>query len=174
MAGLTFDALNLDGGIVSFPRPKTAIPRKAFLWPETIEAIRAWLAVRQPPTDHALANTVFITEMGTRYSSRLVSNCAISREFRMLLIDLQLHRPRLGFYSLRHQFQTIGDEAGDHVATSTLMGHSDSSMASLYRESISDDRLRKVTDHIRAWLFPVEEKPVKKAPRKGTRKIKPR
>jgi hypothetical protein len=26
-------------------------------------------------------------------------------------------------------------------------------MASVYRERISDERLRAVTDHVRAWLF---------------------
>jgi hypothetical protein len=33
------------------------------------------------------------------------------------------------------------------------MGHADHSMASYYRERISDDRLQAVTDHVRAWLL---------------------
>jgi hypothetical protein len=31
-------------------------------------------------------------------------------------------------------------------------------MGSAYRESISDDRLRAVVDHVRKWLFGSEEK----------------
>jgi hypothetical protein len=37
-------------------------------------------------------------------------------------------------------------------------------MGTLYRERISDERLRAVTNHVRAWLFPpVEKKHDKKA-----------
>jgi hypothetical protein len=34
------------------------------------------------------------------------------------------------------------------------MGHVDPSVASLYRERISDERLIAVTDTVRAWLWP--------------------
>jgi hypothetical protein len=33
------------------------------------------------------------------------------------------------------------------------MGHVDDSMADLYRERISDDRLQAVVDHVHDWLF---------------------
>jgi hypothetical protein len=33
------------------------------------------------------------------------------------------------------------------------MGHEVPHMSSVYRETISDERLRAVTDHVRAWLF---------------------
>ena len=33
------------------------------------------------------------------------------------------------------------------------MGHVRDDMASLYRERISDDRLRAVVQHVRNWLF---------------------
>ena len=32
-------------------------------------------------------------------------------------------------------------------------------MASMYRERINDDRLRKVVEHVRTWLFPVAAVP---------------
>jgi hypothetical protein len=41
------------------------------------------------------------------------------------------------------------------VAVDYLMGHARDDMASVYRERISDDRLRAVADHVRGWLFPV-------------------
>jgi hypothetical protein len=39
------------------------------------------------------------------------------------------------------------------------MGHVDASMAAVYRERISDARLKAVADHVRQWLFPPEEGP---------------
>ncbi len=40
-------AVDLDGGWVRFPRPKTGVERWAPLWPETVEALRAVLESRQ-------------------------------------------------------------------------------------------------------------------------------
>jgi hypothetical protein len=40
------------------------------------------------------------------------------------------------------------------------MGHEIPHMSSVYRETISDERLRAVTDHVRGWLFGIPlEKP---------------
>jgi hypothetical protein len=33
------------------------------------------------------------------------------------------------------------------------MGHARDDMASVYRERISDERLKAVTDYVRKWLF---------------------
>jgi hypothetical protein len=33
------------------------------------------------------------------------------------------------------------------------MGHPDQSRAGLYRERIDPERLRRVTEHVRTWLF---------------------
>jgi integrase len=62
-------------------------------------------------------------------------------------------RSRLGFYTLRHVFETIGGESKDQIATSAIMGQSDSTVSAAYRERISDQRLRAVTDTIHGWLF---------------------
>jgi hypothetical protein len=47
-------ALNLDGGWINFPRPKTGVARRAKLWPETVEALKAAIAVRPAPRDETL------------------------------------------------------------------------------------------------------------------------
>jgi integrase len=65
-------------------------------------------------------------------------------------------RKRLGFYTLRHTFRTIADEAKDQPAADFLMGHEAPHMSSHYRETISDERLQAVTDHVHAWLFPAK------------------
>jgi hypothetical protein len=45
------------------------------------------------------------------------------------------------------------------------MGHESTHMSSVYRERISDERLRAVVDHVHAWLFAPEQenKPRRKA-----------
>ena len=58
-----------------------------------------------------------------------------------------------GFYTLRHTFRTVADEAKDQPAADFIMGHEVAHMSSVYRESISDERLRAVSDHVRGWLF---------------------
>jgi len=42
-ASLSVSAVDLDAGWIDFPRPKTAVPRRAALWPETVEALHAVL-----------------------------------------------------------------------------------------------------------------------------------
>jgi integrase len=57
------------------------------------------------------------------------------------------------FYALRHTFETIGGEALDQVAVDHIMVHARDDMASIYRERISDEQLKAVSDHVRRWVF---------------------
>jgi integrase len=82
-------------------------------------------------------------------------------EFAKLIKGLNLHRPGLGFYALRHTFETIGGDARDQVAVDHIMGHARDDMASVYRERISDERLKAVTDHVHQWLFGADAKTAK-------------
>src|SRR5262249_21121702 len=78
----------------------------------------------------------------------------LAKEFGKLLRKLKINgRKGLGFYTLRHTFRTIADEAKDQPAADYIMGHEIPHMSSAYRETISDARLRAVTDHGRAWLL---------------------
>ena len=63
-----------------------------------------------------------------------------------------IHRPGLGFATLRHVFRTVADASRDQVATNYVMGHSDPSMGAVYRERIDDDRLVAVAEYVRQWL----------------------
>jgi hypothetical protein len=49
VARLPLSAVDLDAGVIDFPRPKTGIPRRCPLWPETAAAIRELLAKRPAP-----------------------------------------------------------------------------------------------------------------------------
>jgi integrase len=155
LATLPLAALDLDNGWVDFPRPKTGIERRAPLWSETIAALRTAIAARPTPRDRADAGLVFLMRTGRRWvrdteKSRMNG---VSIAFCALLRRCGLYRAGLSFYALRHVFRTIADAARDPVAIDLIMGHTDSSMASHYRERVDDSRLRAVTEHVRTWLF---------------------
>lgn len=155
------NALDLKTGWVKFPRPKTAVERRCPLWPETVKAIKEAIAERPDARNDSDAAAVFLTRYGQRWvrvGSEGSPLDAVANEFTKLLTDLKVKRVRVGFYALRHTFETIGGETGDQVAVNYIMGHADQSMAAAYRERISDDRLRRVADHVRKWLFPVAKK----------------
>ncbi len=150
---LPLSALDLDGGWVNYPRPKTAILRRCPLWPETVPALREAIAKRPAPKDPALAERVFITIHGGSWWKDSPEN-PVTFEMARLLKKVGVHRPGVNFYALRHTFETIGGETGDQVAVDSIMGHAQDDMASVHRERISDERLKAVTDYVRAWLFP--------------------
>jgi integrase len=145
-------ALDLEGGWVSFPRPKTGIARRCPLWRETVEALKAALARRPVPKDPAHEGLVFVTIHGHCWA-KSGPGCPVTGATIELLRRLRLYRPGLNFYALRHTLETVGGESKDQVAVDPIMGHVREDMASVYSEKISDERLRAVTDHVRSWLF---------------------
>jgi integrase len=164
VATLPQTSVDLDNGWIDFPRLKTAVQRRIPLWPETVDAIQGGLVNRPEPKDPTDADLCFITVRGTRFvrvqeskktEGRYVTINSLARRFESLLKRLSINgRKGLGFYTLRHVFETIGGESKDQVAVNAIMGHVDSSMAAMYRERISDERLKAVTDTVRGWLWP--------------------
>jgi integrase len=156
-ANLPLAALDLERGWVDYPRPKTGIERRAPLWPETVEAIRQALAKRPEPKDPADAGLVFITKYGLAWAKDTTTN-PVSQETGKLLKAVGINgRKGLGFYTLRHVFRTVADESKDQPAVDFIMGHEIAHMSSVYRETISDERLKAVVDHVRGWLFAPEK-----------------
>ena len=152
---LPLTALDLDAGWVDFPRPKTGMPRRCPLWPETVAAIRDALAARREPKNEEHAGLVFVTSKGGCWHTGTTDN-PLSHEVWKLLKALGINGHR-NFYALRHTFRTVGDGAKDQPAADYIMGHEVAHMSSVYREGIDDERLKAVTDHVRKWLFPPEE-----------------
>jgi integrase len=148
---LPMSALDLDGGWVNYCRPKTGISRRCPLWPETIEALRDSSAKRPEPKGEEHDQLVFITKYGVPWCKDVADN-PITKETKKILNTLGINGHR-NFYALRHTFETIGGEAKDQIAVDAIMGHARDDMASVYRERISDDRLRAVADYVRSWLF---------------------
>lgn len=179
VAHLPIKSLDLDGGWLNFPRPKTGIKRRVPLWPETVEALRNVLAKRPRAKDPADADIVFITKYGHRWdklgrftgeivaaeqepaegerkkSKTIAGNKAISKEFKKVAAAAGIART---FYDLRHTFRTIAGGAKDVEAIRAIMGHVNEHVESDYIELIDDARLNAVTDHVRSWLYPVPVK----------------
>jgi integrase len=170
--------IDLKNGFLNYPRPKTGIPRRCPLWPETVKALQAAIAVRPKPIDIADVERVFITGDGLPWTADAQIkekggsgprvDC-VTKAFRRLLDDLGLHRPQIGFYTLRHVFETVAGESKDQVAVDCIMGHADNSIATHYRERIDDNRLKAVTDQVHKWLFGKT-----KWEKKGTKSRRPR
>jgi integrase len=148
---LPLTALDLETGWIDFPRPKTGIPRRGALWPETVTALEEALARRPQPKQAEHAGLVFITKYGLPWGKD-IADSPITKETRKLLDSLDMNGHR-NFYTLRHTFRTVADEAKDQPAADYTMGHEVPHMSSVYRETISDARLKAVADHVRTWLF---------------------
>jgi integrase len=147
-------AVGLGAGMIDFPRPKTGIPRRCPLWPETAGALREALARRPRPKKAEHAGLVFVTKYGLAWAKD-DSAGPVTQEMRKLLNKLGINGHR-NFYCLRHTFRTVADGAKDQPAADHIMGHEVAHMSSVYREGISDERLKAVSDHVRAWLWPKE------------------
>lgn len=157
VAALTEAGMNLDGGWLDFPRPKTGVQRRCPLWPETVAAIRAAVAVRPKPAALSDGGLVFLTYRGTAWVrvGKDSRTDYVSTNFNRLVKRLGLSRPGRAFYTLRHVFRTVADAARDIPAARAIMGHVDAGIDAVYRERIDDARLRAVVDYVRAWVWPI-------------------
>jgi len=148
---LPMSAVNLETGWIDYPRPKTGIPRRCPLWPETVAALKESLAKRKETKNKADIELVFVTKYGDSWAKD-VADSPITKEMRKILNAIGIHGHR-NFYGLRHTFRTIADEVKDQPATNHIMGHEEQHMSTVYRETISDERLQAVVAHVSAWLF---------------------
>ena len=140
-----------DGPVVDFARPKTEIARRFPLWPETAAALAEWRDRRPDPKKPEDADAAFLTVRGNRWVHGQTDSVCLA--FNRLAERCGVKRPGVSFYGLRHLHRTLSDEVRDPVAADTIMGHRDGTMAGHYRERISDDRLRAVTDHVRGVVL---------------------
>ncbi len=159
VSSLPLTAPDLDSEWIDFPRPKTGIERRCPLWPETVAALREAIVKRPKPKEADAGQCLFVTKYGRRFVRATTKGTyidSVALEFTKLLSKLDLKRPGLNFYAIRHTFETVGGEAKDQIPLDFLMGHAPASddMSAIYREQISAPRLIAVTDHVRAWLWP--------------------
>jgi hypothetical protein len=161
IASLPRSAIDWKTGWLSFPRIKTAVDRRCCLWPETLAALNDVIATGRTAADAADADLIFLTQHERRYVRHYGIETGMKIDgfgvnFSKILKSLKFDKSGVGFCSLRHVFATIAGESQDQVAVNALMGHQppDDEMPSRYRERISDDRLKAITERVRAWLWP--------------------
>lgn len=161
---LPLDAVDLVGGWINFPRPKTGVDRRCPLWPETVKAIKAALKDRPAPKNPAHAGLVFITKHGNAWAKDELPiggeedapekhDNPLSKEMAKLLRSLKIQRPGLNFYALRHTFRTAARSAGDREAIRKIMGHESGEIDEHYIEHVTDESLRDVANVVRKWLL---------------------
>ncbi len=157
-ASIEWKHIDLDKGWHTFHRPKTYIERKAKLWPETVEALRK---VLPEEGSSPVLGRVFTTKYGNIWRGTAVSH--------------EAHKLGIEFYNLRRTFRTISDEIQDTKAIRLVMGHtaSASDMDARYTQRISDDRLERVANHVRAWLYPQHQQKPNEAKPRAAKKKKP-
>lgn len=150
----------IEGEWATFPRPKTGADRRAWLWPETREALQVHLDNKPKPVNSTCADLVFLTHRGEPWVRKTETEWTdwIADYTWRTLNRIGLYRPGLSFYSLRRTFRTIADESRDEPAIDLVMGHSRSDMGSVYRQRIGDDRIQAVCERVRSWLFGGENK----------------
>lgn len=126
--------VDLAGGWHNYWRPKTQAERRCSLWPETIAAIKV------------------VKGRELVFQGREWDRWMIGREFATLCELAKVKNQ--GFYSLRRTFETIATTADvPQAVIDSIMGHSKNDMASIYRQKVFDDHLRKCAEHVRDWYL---------------------
>lgn len=134
-------------------RPKTAVERAAWLWPETIEALRYAIENKYAHAPPSLFDRVFVTKRRQSWFKENGKSDPISVAFRKLTDQVGCRREGVGFYGLRHTFETIAGNSKDQIAVNYVMGHVDASMSQVYREGIDPRRIKAVCEFVRRWFL---------------------
>jgi integrase len=144
-------------------REKTAIERAAWLWPETIKAVNVAIENKYNNVPKSLADHVFVTKRRQCWHKEESNSSPLSAAFKKLTDKTGIYQKGVGFYALRHTFETVAGNARDQIAVNYVMGHCDDSMAEVYREGIDDKRIIDVCKFVRKWWRAGKEKPKRKA-----------
>lgn len=164
LSQLSSSVVDLKAGLIDDVRNKTGVRRRAFLWAETIKAIRDMSADRPAPALPEMGTLLFLTKWGNPWvhdvvregRDGVVATChkdAAAVKFGHLTRSAQVYRRGRNFYSLRRTFRTCADELRDQRAVAMVMGHEVGDVADLYVERISDERLKAVANHVRQHLL---------------------
>lgn len=136
---------DIHGRWLDFPRPKTAVDRRSYLWNETVQALNKWRKAG-PSSEYICCG-----RNGQKLGSGESNNTPIAHLFSDIAAAAKVEGR--GFYALRHTYRTVADGAGDEPAVYLTMGHADSRVGATYRHRIDDSRLIAVAEFVRGWLL---------------------
>jgi integrase len=160
ISDMVWGDLDLEAGIMDYRRPKTHRKRRTPLWGETVQALRWW-----KEQDHFAepSKMVFHTRHGnpwvrvTESRGKLVADDGLCKAFQKLLHLAGIHRPRCGFYSIRHTAATwAAGRPSDSVREGNefLLGHASDAMWKVYAHSVPQS-VRLAVEAVREALFSV-------------------
>ena len=139
LTGLDVTDLDLDEGLDTV-RGKGRRERLALLGPPSVEALRAWLAVREGVGKGASQSAVFLNKHGTRLSTRSVARM-LDGYVRQTGLD-----PTSSPHTLRHSFAThLLDEGADIRSVQELLGHRSLATTQIYTH-VTTQKLRESYD----------------------------
>jgi integrase/recombinase XerC len=139
--GLNVDDLDLDSGLATV-RGKGKRERLAMLGPPAVEAIRAWLLVRNQVAQGrgTQQSALFLNKNGTRLSPR-----SVGRLLEKYLAQAGLD-PKTSPHTLRHSFAThLLDAGADIRSVQELLGHRTLATTQIYTH-VTTQRLRDSYD----------------------------
>lgn len=143
-----------ETALLTFPRPKTAIKRQAFLWPETRDAIAETVNEGEGPAWTTMRGMALVRNKVHKDAEGQVARVTaidnVSKDFAKLTARAGVEN--LGFYALRHTFDTIADRARDPHAQLRCMGHNLPGMSHVYVARIDWDRIERVCNTVKEWL----------------------
>jgi len=177
---LKWKHLDLDRGRLTYPRHKTGVERRAYLWKKTRDAlmkVRTIKRIADAMERDGPEAPVFISERGNlmyresaviaevdvdgqkiRKTIRVKIENAVSITIRRRIRVCQL-APGVRPYSFRHTAKTYAKRAKDADAVNLMMGHQDRSIPGVYdHEHISWKRLRRVALAIKRRLWPTDSR----------------
>src|SRR5262245_36638509 len=121
---LTLHTHDIDLSAGRIDHPKTGIPRRCHLSPETVDALRAVDQLRPIPDRFEGCCLAFLTLRGQAFmrSKDKKQKDQITIQFADILKLLGHHRERKGLYAIRHTFRTVADAARDPAAIDRIRG----------------------------------------------------
>jgi len=157
LSAIPESAIDFDTGVVEFPRPKTNIKRKTVLMPETIHAIRQYIAYRGDRQE-GVAN-LFVREDGDPFNVRRETDPAYTQNHGNAIGVYWRQATGLPIKGLRTTFATIADGHADQRAVDLVMGHANQSVrAKHYVKHFEPARLASVVEAV--WLQLVSAVPL--------------
>lgn len=148
----------VGGQWLQVPRGKNGRPRKAWLWPETMAAMKEAREV-QPTPKPGCEGLFFLTFTGGKWLDEETFFDGVGDEFGELKKACGYDGDKfkgVAFYSLRHTFAEVASNAvgsnADDIAVKHILGHLEFAQLATYRREIANPRIKRVCERVRDWF----------------------
>ncbi|PHQ32455.1 tyrosine-type recombinase/integrase [Rhodopirellula bahusiensis] len=147
------------GTWIEVPRGKNGRPRKAWLWPETVKAMKEARKACPKPR-RGCEDLFFLTHTGGPWADEETFFDGVGDEFGELKRACGFDGKEfkgVGFYAFRHTFAEHASNAtgnnADDIAVKHVLGHLELAQLATYRREIAKPRIKRVCERVRAWFL---------------------